>query len=75
MLNIPATVSIFLHTRPTDMRKGFDGLSGYDTSVAAEVITGKYGYHLPIYRQQDCFAGSGWTPARSTLFWKTSAAS
>ncbi len=28
MLNIPATVSIFLHTQPTDMRKGFDGLSG-----------------------------------------------
>ncbi len=29
--------------------------------------TGKYGYHLPIYRQQDYFAGSGWTPSRSTL--------
>ena len=28
MLNIPSTVPIFLHTRPTDMRKGFDGLSG-----------------------------------------------
>ena len=28
MLNIPSTQSIFLHTRPTDMRKGFDGLSG-----------------------------------------------
>ena len=39
----------------------------YDTSVAAEVITGKYGYHLPIYRQQDYFAGSGWLPSRSTL--------
>jgi hypothetical protein len=35
--------------------------------VAAEVITGKYGYHQPIYRQQDYFAGSGWVPARSTL--------
>ena len=23
--------------------------------------------HLPVYRQQDLFAGSGWTPARSTL--------
>jgi hypothetical protein len=22
---------------------------------------------LPIYRQQDYFAGSGWTPSRSTL--------
>jgi len=39
----------------------------FDTSVAAEIITGKYGYHLPIYRQQDYFAGSGWIPSRSTL--------
>ena len=39
----------------------------YDTSVAAEIVTAKYGYHLPIYRQQDWFAGSGWMPARSTL--------
>jgi len=39
----------------------------YDSSVAAEIITNKYGYHLPIYRQQDQFAGSGWTPSRSTL--------
>jgi len=27
MLNVPATVPIFLCTQPTDMRKGFDGLS------------------------------------------------
>jgi transposase len=39
----------------------------YDTSVAGEIITAKYGFHLPVYRQQDCFAGSGWTPGRSTL--------
>jgi transposase len=39
----------------------------YDTSVAAEIVTAKYGYHLPIYRQQDYFAGSGWVPSRSTL--------
>jgi transposase len=39
----------------------------YDTSVAAEVITGKYAYHLPVYREQDYFAGSGWAPGRSTL--------
>jgi len=49
--------------RPTGLVEG----NRYDTSVAAEVLTGKYGYHLPIYRQQDYFAGSGWTPARSTL--------
>ncbi len=34
--------------------------------MAAEIITGKHGLHLPIYRQQDYFAGSGWTPARRT---------
>ena len=28
MLSIPPTVSIYLHTRATDMRKGFDGLCG-----------------------------------------------
>ncbi len=39
----------------------------YDASVAAEIITGKYSYHMPIYRQQDYFAGSGWAPGRSTL--------
>lgn len=49
--------------RPTGLVEG----NRYDTSVAAEIITGKYGYHLPIYRQQDYFAGSGWTPTRSTL--------
>ena len=28
MIMLPSTVRIFLCTRPTDMRKGFDGLSG-----------------------------------------------
>ena len=50
-------------SRPEGLVEG----NRYDTSVAAEILTGKYGYHLPIYRQQDYFAGSGWTPARSTL--------
>jgi len=49
--------------RPVGLVEG----NRYDTSVASEIITGKHGFHLPIYRQQDYFAGSGWTPARSTL--------
>jgi len=49
--------------RPTGIVEG----DKYDTSIAAEIITGKFGYHLPIYRQQDYFAGSGWAPGRSTL--------
>jgi hypothetical protein len=40
----------------------------YDASVAVEIIAAKYFYHLPFYRQQDMFAGGGWTPSRSTLF-------
>jgi transposase len=28
MLSVPPTVSIFLYTRPADLRKGFDGLAG-----------------------------------------------
>jgi len=39
----------------------------YGTSVAAEIVTGKCGYHLPIYREQDYFAGCGWSVDRSTL--------
>lgn len=49
--------------RPTGIVEG----NKYDASVAAEIITGKFGYHMPIYRQQDYFAGSAWTPGRSTL--------
>jgi len=49
--------------RPTALVEG----DRYDPSIAAEIITAKYGYHLPFYRQQDWFAGSGWTPSRSTL--------
>lgn len=51
------------HPRPEGLIEG----NRYDTSVAAEIITAKYGFHLPFYRQQDLFAGSGWTPSRSTL--------
>jgi transposase len=49
--------------RPASLVEG----NRYDTSIAAEIITGKYAYHLPVYREQDYFAGSGWRPGRSTL--------
>jgi len=49
--------------RPASLVEG----NRYGPSVAAEIVVGKYGFHLPIYRQQDWFAGSGWTPDRSTL--------
>jgi transposase len=49
--------------RPTSLVEG----DRYDTSVAAAVVEAKWFHHLPIYRHQDVFAGSGWTPGRSTL--------
>jgi len=49
--------------RPTSLVEG----DRYDTSVAATVVEAKWFLHLPIYRHQDVFAGSGWIPSRSTL--------
>lgn len=49
--------------RPTGLTEG----NRYSPSVAAAVIDYKWGQYLPIYRQQDLFAASGWTPQRSTL--------
>jgi transposase len=39
----------------------------YAPSIAAEVVVNKYIRHLPLYRQQDLYAGLGWAPSRSTL--------
>ena len=39
----------------------------FDPTLAAAVANNKFGYYLPYYRMQDIFAGSGWTPSRSTL--------
>ncbi len=47
--------------RPTGIVEG----NKYDSSIAAEIIVGKYAYHLPLYRQQAYFADMGWTPSRS----------
>ena len=49
--------------RPTGLVEG----NRFDTSVAVEIIASRFFYHLPYYRQQDQFAGYGWTPSRSTL--------
>lgn len=49
--------------RPTGLVDG----NRFDTSVAVEVMASRFFYHLPYYRQQDLFAGCGWTPSRSSL--------
>ncbi|MEM1228305.1 MAG: transposase [Planctomycetota bacterium] len=57
------TQGVISPERPTGLTLG----DRFDASVAVEVIASKYFYHLPLYRQQDLFAGSGWAPSRSTL--------
>jgi len=49
--------------RPTGLVEG----NRFDTSVAVEILACRFFYYLPYYRQQDMFAGCGWTPSRSTL--------
>lgn len=49
--------------RPTSLVEG----NRYDTSVAVAVVEAKWFLHLPLYRHQDIFAGTGWYPNRSTL--------
>lgn len=58
-----ASCGIASPERPTGLVEG----DRYDTSVAAAIVQAKWDHHIPIYRQQDIFAGSGWTPSRSTL--------
>ncbi len=57
------TPGIVSPERPTGLVEG----DRFDASIGVEVVASKYFYHLPFYRQQDMFAGSGWTPSRSTL--------
>lgn len=60
---VAAKPSVVSPERPTGLVEG----DRFDVSVGVEVVAWKYFYHLPFYRQQDMFAGSGWTPSRSTL--------
>lgn len=39
----------------------------YGFGVAAEVLFSKFVLHVPLYRQQDMWTQSGWSPSRATL--------
>ena len=39
----------------------------YDFSIIAAIVTSKFGFHMPTYRQEDMFGQSGWRPSRSTM--------
>ena len=38
----------------------------YDFSVIAAIVTMKFAFHMPTYREEDFFGQSGWRPSRST---------
>ena len=69
MLSIPSTVPIFLYTEPTDMRKGFDGLSGIVRSeLATDPLDGSL--FLFINRRRDRLKILHWDGTGFWLYYK-----
>lgn len=69
MLSLPSAVSIFLYTEPTDMRKGFDGLSGIVRSVfAADPLDGSL--FLFVNRRRDRLKILHWDGTGYWLYYK-----
>ena len=68
-MSIPSTVSIFLYSEPTDMRKGFDGLSGIVRSeFAADPLDGSL--FLFINRRRDRLKILHWDGAGYWLYYR-----
>ena len=69
MLSLPSTVPIFLYTEPTDMRKGFDGLSGIVRSAfRADPLDGSL--FLFINRRRDRLKILHWDGTGFWLYYK-----
>jgi len=69
MLSIPSTVPIFLYTEPTDMRKGFDGLSGIVRSAfKADPLDGSL--FLFINRRRDRLKVLHWDGGGFWLYYR-----
>lgn len=69
MLSLPPQVRVFLCTRPTDMRKSFDGLSGLVEEVFdAELLSG----HLFVFvnRRRDRVKILTWDRDGLCLYYK-----
>lgn len=52
MINLPSTVRVFLHSPPTDLRKGFDALCGLVTTAFAQDPTSGHLF-LFVNRRRD----------------------
>jgi transposase len=69
MLTLVPNMRIYLHTRPTDMRKSFDGLSGLVRSVfRADPLDGSL--FLFINRRRDRIKMLWWDRDGLVLFYK-----
>jgi transposase len=69
MLSVPSTVSIFLYSEPTDMRKGFDGLSGIVRGeLGADPLDGSL--FLFINRRRDRLKILHWDGAGYWLYYR-----
>lgn len=69
MLSIPPTVPIFLYTRPADLRKGFDGLSGLvRRAFAADPLDGSL--FLFINRRRDRLKILHWDGSGYWLYYR-----
>ena len=69
MLSVPSTVSIFLYSEPTDMRKGFDGLSGIVRSeFGADPLDGSL--FLFVNRRRDRLKILHWDGTGYWLYYK-----
>jgi len=69
MLSIPSTRSIFLYSKPADMRKGFDGLSGIVRSeFGADPLDGSL--FLFVNRRRDRLKILHWDGAGYWLYYR-----
>jgi transposase len=73
MLSIPTGVAIYLYTQPTDMRKGFDGLSGivreqFSGVEAADPLDGSL--FLFVNRRRDRIKILHWDGTGFWLYYK-----
>jgi len=69
MLSIPSSTAIYLHTSPTDMRRGFDGLCGMIRSeFEADPLDGSL--FLFINRRRDRMKILHWDGTGFWLFYK-----
>jgi transposase len=69
MLSVPARVRVFLCTRPTDMRKGFDGLHGLVLeSLGQDPLSGDW--FVFLNRRRDRVKILAWEGDGLSLYYK-----